>query len=101
MLEIDISIKFIYQQNYQYTMVNREVWLQLSSGLGRGYPDSYFDPQQLATGTKIEMEHTSNQKIAKEIAKDHLVEFPDYYTYLLEMEYRLKNRECIRKVFGW
>jgi hypothetical protein len=96
-----MMVRFIYLRKYLYTMVNREVWLALSSGMGRGYPDSYFDPQQLATGIKIEMEHTSDRAIAKEIAKDHLIEFPDYYISLLEMETALKNRECIRRTFGW
>ena len=96
-----MMVNYIYYGELLYTMVNREVWLVLSSGMGRGYPDSYFDPQQLATGIKVEMEHTSNRAVAKEIAKDHLVEFPDYYTSLLEMESALKNRECIRRTFGW
>ena len=52
-------------------------------------------------GIKVEMEHTSNRAIAKEIAKDHLIEFSDYYTSLLEMEAALKNRECIRRIYGW
>ena len=42
--------------------------------------------QQLEKGVKIEMEHTKDKKIALKIAKDHLVEFPDYYTRLIKME---------------
>ena len=37
-------------------------------------------------GTKVETEHTSNEAMAKEIAKDHLFEDPKYYTKLAEME---------------
>jgi hypothetical protein len=37
-------------------------------------------------GLKIEMEHTSNKKIAKEIAMDHLVEDPKYYSKLKKIE---------------
>lgn len=37
-------------------------------------------------GTKVETEHTSNESMAKEIAKDHLFEDPKYYTKLAEME---------------
>lgn len=94
-------VNFIYFHNFQYTMVNREAWLEISSGAGRKYPDSHFDPEQLAIGTEIEMEHTTNRAHAKNIAKDHLVESQFYYEYLIEMEAQLKNRECIRKVFGW
>lgn len=79
----------------------RSTWLLLSGGIGRGYPDSHFDPKQLAIGIKIEMEHTSSKRVAKEIAKDHLVEFPDFYTHHLEMEMALKNRENIYRIFGW
>lgn len=41
---------------------------------------------QLALGIKIEMEHTDDKKIAKEIALDHLYEIPDYYSRLKKME---------------
>jgi hypothetical protein len=37
---------------------------------------------QLEMGIKVEQEHTSNIKIAREIALDHLNENPDYYTRL-------------------
>jgi len=41
---------------------------------------------QLKMGLKVEMEHTNDPKIALEIAMDHMVESPDYYTKLKEME---------------
>jgi hypothetical protein len=37
-------------------------------------------------GTKVEKEHTKSNKLAKEIAKDHLGERPDYYKRLAKME---------------
>lgn len=36
--------------------------------------------KEIKVGTKIEMEHTDSKEIAKEIAMDHIAEFPDYYT---------------------
>jgi len=45
-----------------------------------------FDPEQIAMGIKIEMEHTKDPMIAIEIAMDHLTEIPDYYTRLKQME---------------
>ena len=36
--------------------------------------------KELKIGTKIELEHTDSRKKAKEIAMDHLAEFPDYYS---------------------
>lgn len=37
-------------------------------------------------GYKVEREHTDDTDLAKEIAMDHLVEMPDYYTKLAKME---------------
>lgn len=48
--------------------------------------DSEYDEDELEMGIKVELEHTDDKDIAKEIAKDHLSEFPDYYTRLKKME---------------
>jgi len=53
---------------------------------GRDLPDSSFDKDQLEMGIEVEMEHTDDKEEAKKIAKDHLVEFSDYYTRLKKME---------------
>lgn len=45
-----------------------------------------FDKQALAQGTKIEMEHTDDKKLAQEIAMDHLTEDPKYYEKLKQVE---------------
>lgn len=42
--------------------------------------------QQLKMGVKVEKEHTSDSKIAREITLDHLAELPDYYTRLKKAE---------------
>lgn len=47
---------------------------------------SKYDPEQIAMGIKVEMEHTANPAIALEITMDHLEENPKYYTHLKEME---------------
>jgi len=57
-----------------------------------------FNPKQLAMGKKVEMEHTDNPAMAQEIARDHLEEFPNYYTALDEMEAQLKAQKEQRKV---
>jgi hypothetical protein len=41
-----------------------------------------FDPEQLAMGIRVEMEHTNDRKLAREIAMDHLKEDPRYYSKL-------------------
>jgi hypothetical protein len=55
---------------------------RLPGGKAAGRPDSDFDPKALARGLKVELEHTRDREIAKEIAKDHLAEDPAYYTKL-------------------
>jgi GNAT superfamily N-acetyltransferase len=42
--------------------------------------------KELEKGMKVELEHTSDEKIAKEIAIDHLYEDPKYYTKLSTIE---------------
>lgn len=45
-----------------------------------------FDSKQIEIGRKVELEHTDDDKLAVEIAMDHLSEIPDYYTRLLKLE---------------
>jgi len=45
-----------------------------------------FNQKELKMGIEIEMEHTDDPELAKEIAMDHLTEIPDYYTRLVKME---------------
>ena len=59
---------------------------QLKGGAGDNKPDNDFNSQQLEIGIKHEMEHTKNRKIAKEIAKDHLSEDPNYYKKIKKIE---------------
>ena len=42
--------------------------------------DSEKIKREIEIGTKIEMEHSSSKKVAKEIATDHVKEISDYYT---------------------
>jgi ADP-ribose pyrophosphatase YjhB (NUDIX family) len=51
----------------------------LPGGSADNMPDSKFPKHELALGAADEHEHTSNDQIAKEIAKDHLQEDPRYY----------------------
>jgi hypothetical protein len=41
---------------------------------------------QLAKGIRVEKEHTNDLAMAREIALDHLDEFPDYYDKLSKAE---------------
>jgi hypothetical protein len=59
---------------------------KIPGGLSDGKNPEDFDQKALAEGMKIEMEHTSDKEIAKEIAMDHLTEDPDYYKKLKAIE---------------
>ena len=45
-----------------------------------------FSPQDVAEGTEVELEHTDDRKIARQIALDHLREDPRYYAKLKHIE---------------
>lgn len=59
---------------------------KLHFGIADNLPDDAFDADELARGTLHEMEHTDDPDVAKEIAKDHLAEDPDYYKKLEAIE---------------
>lgn len=59
---------------------------KIPGGLADDADPKDFDPEQISMGIKVEMEHTSDPKIALEIAMDHLTEDPKYYTKLKKME---------------
>lgn len=42
--------------------------------------------QQVNKGIEVELEHTSSRAAAREIALDHLDEFPNYYDRLKKAE---------------
>lgn len=52
----------------------------------KGVTTSDVDQAELAKGTSVEMEHTSDPKFARQIALDHLAERPDYYDMLERCE---------------
>jgi hypothetical protein len=60
--------------------VSEKVKDKLEGGEADHISDSNFDPKELKMGIEEEMEHTNDKKIAKEIAKDHLIEDPKYYS---------------------
>ena len=53
--------------------------------------DVAFANEQLEKGIAVEMEHTDNKEIAKEIALDHLSESINYYIELEKMENKLEG----------
>ena len=57
---------------------------------------SDFNKRQLDMGVKVEMEHTSDKDLSKDISMDHLEEFPNYYTELDKMEKKLEETKPAR-----
>lgn len=70
----------------QIAQSKEEVGDEIPGGKADGKSPLEYDPDQIAMGLKIEMEHTDDPMKAVEIAMDHLEEFPDYYTRLDKME---------------
>ena len=58
----------------------------VSGGRADKSKPSDFNAKQLAAGIKVEREHTKSQRLAREIAMDHLKEDPRYYVKLKKME---------------
>lgn len=52
--------------------------------------------KQLDKGIEVESEHTDSKEKAKEIAMDHISEFPNYYEELEKMEGNLKSEDKSR-----
>lgn len=63
----------------------------LHGGIADNKGANEFDQDELNMGIQVEMEHTDDLELAKEIAMDHLVEIPDYYSRLLNMENEAKK----------
>lgn len=59
---------------------------RLPGGLADKKTPQDFDPSALKAGVKVELEHTQDKALAKEIAMDHLTEDPEYYRKLRTIE---------------
>ena len=85
---------------------------KIPGGLAQGKSPKDFDKKALEAGIKVEMEHTSDLKVATEIAMDHLTEDPKYYEKLKTIEksmYKMckacgtdlcDGKECLMKKQG-
>lgn len=70
----------------------------LPGGEADNKPDSKFPAQKLNEGAKHEHEHTNNDQIAREIAKDHLQEDPAYYEKQKKLE--AEGKKQANSVYG-
>lgn len=60
---------------------------KITVGKHKDVTDHHYDPHELAMGIEEETKYTSDEKIAKRIAKDHLSQIPDYYSRLKKHKY--------------
>jgi hypothetical protein len=72
--------------NYSPPEINK--LFGISSTLPPPTKEEFFNyiKNQLAKGIKVEMEHTTDKEVAKEIAMDHIYEDPKYYDKLSKIE---------------
>lgn len=80
-----MSLTNLYEQERSKKQVELAI-VKKYIGKNQNIPDDEFNQKELKMGIKVEMEHTDNKMIAKEIAKDHLMELDDYYTQLAKIE---------------
>lgn len=59
---------------------------KMHGGLADKKKPEDFDSAQLAKGIRVEMEHTNDRQVAREIAMDHLTEDARYYDKLEKIE---------------
>ena len=71
------------QYRYQASLKKADL---IPGGLADKSTHNQFDPEQLAKGIKVELEHTNDVRIAEEIAMDHLKEDAKYYDKLATIE---------------
>ena len=64
---------------------------ELQGGLGDDAQTTDFSDEQVTKGIKVEMEHTDDPGVAREIVLDHLTEDPRYYDHLEDMETTMKS----------
>lgn len=86
--------EFAEQSGMDEHKFEEKLYKFLSSFAAEGESQDFegrYDPEQLAMGVKVEMEHTDDPAIARRIAMDHLAEFPDYYTRLAKMEHEAEK----------
>lgn len=72
----------------------------IKGGIADGMSDELFDSVELEKGIKVELEHTDDEMIAKEIAKDHLAEDPEYYKKLSKIHRNPDNIKELSNTLG-
>jgi hypothetical protein len=76
----------IYSNNFGWHYPKNVFSDKIKGGLADNINPKYFNQEQLQKGVQVELEHTNNPVIAREIATDHLAENLLYYKKLEKIE---------------
>jgi len=95
----DKALQEIPQQIVQNKSREKKAAEIVDGGKADGMSDDRFTDKQLRMGVTIEREHTKDPRLAKEIAKDHLVEDKNYYTHLKTMEDKYVEKKAFWRGF--
>ncbi len=84
-----LSFFFLPQEEQQRPNRPQDV---LEGGSADEKVPSDFDPKALHEGTMVELKHTHDANVARELAMDNLTEDPFYYTKLRQMQAAMADR---------
>jgi hypothetical protein len=90
--EVDDVESFIYSVASEWVAFQRAEVSPGGRAEEKGVTEKDFEPEAVAKGIELELEHTRDLDLAKKIALDHLAEFEDYYDGLEEMEAKLAEK---------
>lgn len=82
----DELLKHVTVEEAVAELVKAKVSDKIKGGLADKKKPSDFDSEAIKAGVKVEMEHTNDPDLAREIAMDHLTEDPHYYKKLKTIE---------------
>ena len=88
-------------------ILSNEAADKLHGGTADNMPKSKFNKKELSMGIDDEKEHTDDEDVASEIARDHLANDPNYYTHAKEAGLDEKKDRCYKlakqkyDVFGY
>lgn len=87
-------VRGYYGRSREHAMNRKGISTKIPNGLARrkGIVEKDVDPDELSIGIEIEMEHTTDRELAKQIALDHLTEYENYYSELVKLEKRLERQ---------
>jgi hypothetical protein len=77
-------------------ILNNEAADKLHGGTADNVPKSKFNKKELSMGVDDEKEHTDDEDVASEIARDHLANDPNYYTHAKEAGLDEKKDRCYK-----